>query len=57
MPHAAFRRERSFERVFYKKPAFNGQGFVYCYEIRWADGTSRVVTNVNPRLAQLAGVV
>lgn len=37
--------ERAFERTLYRvmAPTGSGQGsnFVYCYEIRWADGSSR----------------
>ena len=33
--------ERAFERCYYKVPTPTGAGFVYCYEIRWPDGSSR----------------
>ena len=38
-------KERAFERTLYRvmAPTGSGQGsnFYYCYEIRWADGSSR----------------
>lgn len=34
--------ERAFERTYYRVPTPTGAGgFVYCYEIRWADGSTR----------------
>ena len=56
MPDAATKSIRSFERTYFRLPAPNGAGFIYCYEIRWADGSTRVVHGVPARLALLAGV-
>ena len=33
--------ERPFERTYYRVQAANGSSFVYCFEIRWADGSTR----------------
>jgi len=47
--------ERAFERTYYRVQHPNGSSFVYCYEIRWADGTSRMVYGHPSQLRLLAG--
>ena len=35
-------------------PSPSGAGFVWCYQIQWADGTCRTVRGVHPKLAMKA---
>jgi hypothetical protein len=53
---AAWKVERCFERHYFRMPTNNGSSFIYCYEIRWADGTRRVVQGVpmHPKLLALS---
>ena len=53
MPDAASHSIRSFERIYFRMPAPNGAGFIYGYEIRWADGSTRLVQGVPAKLALL----
>ena len=46
--------ERAFERSYYRVQQPNGS-FVYCYEIRWADGSSRKLYGHPSSLKLLAG--
>ena len=43
--------ERAFERTYFKVQAPSG-AFVYCYEIRWADGSSRKLYGHPTKCAQ-----
>ena len=54
MPHADFKSVRSFERIYFRVPSPSGQGFIYCYQIQWADGSCRTVCGVPERLAMSA---
>ena len=54
MPDVCSKSERSFERIYFRVPSPNGQGFVYCYQIQWADGSCRTVYGVPQKLAMKA---
>ncbi len=36
-------RSQAFERCWFREPNANGFGYVWCYQIRFEDGTTRTV--------------
>ena len=54
MPDVRSKTGRSFERIYFRVPSPSGAGFVWCYQIQWADGTCRTVRGVHPKLAMKA---